>query len=100
MKANNTFGRREIMLVAHTLVRRFKQTLSESLRDAWRWFKSGNANFKSYLGMPILAKRKESLNNFSLVEVFQSQRNGSVTTIDPCKSGIWYWNEKYNVLFK
>lgn len=33
---NKIYGKREIMLVAHFIAKRFKLTMSDALKDSWR----------------------------------------------------------------
>lgn len=96
MKTNNVFGKREIMLVAHCIAKRFKQSFSESLRDAWRWFKSDNQNFADYLKMIIKAKRTKSMEDFDAKNVIAAIANNVCSKVS--FSG-WFWNEGYNALF-
>ena len=91
------FGKREIMLVAHKVAKRCKQSFRESLRDAWRWYKSGSADFFSFLGLSIKEKRKNNLNSFDIKGFVSSMRGCTHTTVS---FQGWIWDNKYNSLFK
>ena len=67
------YGKREIMLVAHFVAKRFKLTMSDALKDSWRWFKSNSSNFTFYLGSIITKRRKQVLSGFNLRRAILSQ---------------------------
>lgn len=60
------YGKKEIMLVAHAVVKRHKQSIGDSLRDAWQWFKSGSRSFTGYLRMTIKNKRLTALKGMNV----------------------------------
>ena len=70
---NKIYGKREIMLVAHFVAKRFKLTMSDALKDSWRWFKKNSSTFKCYLSVVIKEKRKQVLSGFNLKRAILSQ---------------------------
>ena len=54
------YGKREIMLVAHFIAKKFKLTMSDALKDSWRWFKSNSSNFTFYVGSILRISEKQS----------------------------------------
>lgn len=77
---NKIYGKREIMLVAHKVAKRYKQSMSQSLKDAWRWFKSGSSDFKNYLRIVIKEKRVAILNSVDFKNIAMSQPTQTATT--------------------
>lgn len=55
------YGKKAIMLVAHAVAKRHKQSIGDSLRDAWQWFKSGSRCFTGYPRVTIKNKRLTAL---------------------------------------
>lgn len=96
MRTNSTFGKREIMLVAHFLRKRFRQDMGDSLKDAWGWLKTGNSNFSSFLGLVIKAKRMDSLKDFDLGGFISQMQDNTHATV---QFEGWIWDESYNKLF-
>ena len=94
---NKTYGKREIMLVAHQIAKQFKLTMSEALKDAWRWFKSNSSNFTYYLSIVIKNKRKAILNSVDFKNIAMSQ---------PTQTAVTYnfhgqvFDMKYNCLYR
>lgn len=84
------------MLVAHAVAKRFKQSLRESLRDAWRWFKSGSRNFTEYLRMTIKNKRLRVLEGVDVRNIILGQSDNTKANYSPLG---WLWSEIYNILF-
>ena len=67
------YGKKEIMLVAHAVAKRHKQSIGDSLRDAWRWFKSGSRCFTEYLRMTIKNKRLAALKGVNVRNIILGQ---------------------------
>ena len=94
---NKIYGKREIMLVAHFIAKKFKLTMSEALKDSWRWFKSNSSNFTYYLSTVIKNKRKAILNSVDFKNIAMSQ---------PTQTAVTYnfhgqvFDAKYNCLYR
>ena len=91
------FGKREIMLVAHFIAKRFKLTMSDALKDSWRWFKSNSSNFTFYLGSIIKNKRKQVLSGFNLKRAILSQPTCTASTYT-FKDQVF--DTKYDMLYR
>ena len=78
---NKIYGKREVMLVAHFIAKRFKLTMSDALKDSWRWFKSNSSNFTFYLSSIIKNRRKQVLSGFNLKRAILSQPTGTASTL-------------------
>ena len=94
---NKIYGKREIMLVVHFIAKRFKLTMSDALKDSWRWFKSNSSNFTFYLSSIIKNRRKQILNGFNLKRAILSQ---PVDTVSTYNFQNQVFDTKYNCLFR
>ena len=94
---NKIYGKREIMLVAHFIAKRFKLTMSDALKVSWRWFKSNSSNFTFYLSSIIKNRRKQVLSDFNLKRAILSQ---PVDTASTYNFQNQVFDTKYNCLFR
>lgn len=92
------FGKREIMIVAHSISKRDGDSFSGALRYAWKWFKDNNSLFVTYLGISIKEKRKVVWNRLLSGNPLDLVTNGEGVEFD-LSSHSWFMNEKYGVLF-
>ena len=90
------YGKKAIMLVAHAVAKRHKQSIGDSLRDAWQWFKSGSRNFTEYLRMTIKNKRVAVLKGVNVRNIILGQPVETGANFSPLG---WLWSEIYNILF-
>ena len=94
---NKIYGKREIMLVAHQIAKQFKLTMSEALKDSWRWFKSNSSNFTYYLSIVIKNKRKAILNSVDFKKIAMTQTTQTAVTYNFHGQ---VFGTKYNCLFR
>lgn len=94
---NKIYGKREIMLVAHFIAKKFNLTMSEALKDSWRWFKSNSSNFTFYLGAIIKNKRKAILNKIDFRRIVMSQPTQTEATYT---FNNQVFDTKYNCLYR
>ena len=91
------YGKREIMLVAHRVAKECKQSMSESLKEAWAWFKKNSSTFKCYLGVVIKEKRKQFLSGFNLKRAILSQPTDTALTYT---FNNQVFDTKYDMLYR
>lgn len=95
---NKTYGKREIMLVAHRVAKECKPlSMSKSLKEAWAWFKKNSSTFKCYLGVVIKEKRKAILSGVDFKKVAMSQPTQTAATYTFMNQ---VFDTKYNCLFR
>lgn len=92
------FGKREIMIVAHSIVKRDGDSFIDALKYAWKWFKANDSLFVNYLGSSIKNKRKVVWNKLLSGNPLDLVTNGEGVEYNLSSYG-WFMNNKYNVLF-